>query len=203
MKHRARVVRVSGRRSTPSSRITDFLIVAVGLPLLAAACGGSVGSHAAQLGPANSPSAVAYSACMRSHGVGNFPDPTSGGQLPKVGLAQLGVSGSRFESAETACRTLLPTGGSLHEREYECMRNNDCPQALVQQMMNADRKLAQCMRAHGMPNFPDPTDGGPGGPFFPISKAGISDAASHTDGFIAKLTQCGRLVGQNAPESFG
>lgn len=60
-----------------------------------------------------------------------------------------------------------------------------------------------CMRSHGVRNFPDPTNSGPGGPYFPISKVGISDAASHTEQFIAKLNQCGRLVGQNAPESFG
>ena len=30
------------------------------------------------------PSAVAYSACIRSHGVPNFPDPDSSGQVPKA-----------------------------------------------------------------------------------------------------------------------
>jgi hypothetical protein len=70
-------------------------------------------------------------------------------------------------------------------------------------MMTPGRKLAQCVRAHGVPNSPDPTNGGPSGPYFPISKAGISDAASHTKQFMAKLNQCGRLVGQNAPELFG
>ena len=82
------------------------------------------------------------------------------------------------------------------------MQNSDCPTALVQQMMTADTKLARCMRSHGMPDFPDPTNGGPSGPIFNISKAGISDAASHTPQFIAKLNECGRLVGVNAPESF-
>jgi len=82
------------------------------------------------------------------------------------------------------------------------MQNSDCPSALVQQMLNADLKLARCMRSHGVPNFPDPTNGGASGPVFNITKAGISDAASHTGQFIAKLNECGRLVGSNAPESF-
>jgi hypothetical protein len=59
-----------------------------------------------------------------------------------------------------------------------------------------------CMRSHGVPNFPDPTNGGSGGPVFNITRAGISDAASHASQFEAKLTECGRLAGANAPESF-
>jgi len=81
------------------------------------------------------------------------------------------------------------------------MQNSDCPPALVQQMLNADLKLARCMRSHGVPNFPDPTTDS-NGPVFNITKAGISDAASHTSQFDAELTECGRLVGGNAPESF-
>jgi hypothetical protein len=68
-------------------------------------------------------------------------------------------------------------------------------------MLNADLKLARCMRSHGVPNFPDPTTSSQG-PIFNITKAGISDAASHSNQFEAKLTECGRLVGPNAPESF-
>jgi hypothetical protein len=80
---------------------------------------------------------------------------------------------------------------------------HDCPPALVQQMMTWDQKLAQCMRSHGVPNFPDPTNGGASGPWFNITKAGISDAASHSRQFMAKLDECGRMVGLNAPQSFG
>jgi hypothetical protein len=217
----ARAVRVSRRSRAPSARIAAAVVVAAGLALLAAACGGSAGSHVARLGSttdrnapssstsagaggsASSPSALAYSACMRSHGVRNFPDPTSSGQLPKVGPQQLGVSSSQLQSAQIACRQLLPTGVSLQQRESECLQNHDCPPALVQQMMTADRKLARCLRTHGVPDFPDPVDDGPAGPYFPISRVGISDAASHTTQFMARLSQCGRLVGDNAPESFG
>jgi len=140
---------------------------------------------------------------MRSQGVPNYPDPDSSGQLPKTDAQLLGVSTSQYQAARQACRHLLPTGGSLQQQKDQCMQNSDCPPALVQQMMTADRKLARCMRSHGVPNFPDPTNGGSGGPFFNITKAGISDAASHTPQFEAKLTECGRLVGGNAPESFG
>jgi hypothetical protein len=205
-------------RWLPAVRIALTVVVAAGLGLLAAGCGGgSTGSQVARLGSTTTQSTfsgtaaaatgkndpLAFSQCMRAHGIVNYPDPNSSGQLPKVGLQQLGVSSSQFQSALAACRQLLPTGGSLQQRESQCLQNHDCTPALLQQMIAADRKLARCMRAHGVPNFPDTVDGGPGGPYFPISRVGISDAASHTAQFMAKLNQCARLVGDNAPESFG
>ena len=184
-----------------------------GVALFAAGCAGSPGSHVARLGSTGrstnahggpgARSAVAYSACMRSHGVSRFPDPLGNGQLPKVGLQQLGISSSRFQSAQSACRDFYPTGGSLQHQEAACGRNDDCSPAVVQQWLNADRKLARCMRSHGLPNFPDPAEGGSSGPYFPISKVGISDAASHSSGFMAKLSECEHLTGDDAPESFG
>jgi hypothetical protein len=207
MNHSARVMR-RPRRAGPRPGRTTAVILATTVLALLAACSGSPspagsGSSPGAGGSARSPSALDYSACVRSHGVPDYPDPDSSGQLPKTDARLLGVSTSQYQAAQQACRHLLPAGGSLKQREDQCMQTSDCPPALVQQMLIADRKLAQCMRSHGVPNFPDPTSGGPGGPFFPISRAGISDAASHTHWFEAKLTGCGRLVGGNAPESFG
>jgi len=183
------------------------VIATAALAVLAAACNGSPSSTSSggtpnARGSTNSPSLVAYSRCMRSHGVPNFPDPTSSGQVPKTDAQLLGVSSPQLQAARTACQHLLPTGGSLQQQEHQCMQNSDCSPALVQQMLNADLKLARCMRSHGVPNFPDPTNGGSSGPVFNITRVGISDAASHTRQFIAKLNECGRLVGGNAPESF-
>jgi hypothetical protein len=205
--HSARVMR-RPRRGWPRPAQTAAAVIAVAVLVLLAACSGSPSSTSSggsptARGSANSPSLVGYSRCMRSHGVPDFPDPTSSGQLPKTDAQLLGVSSSQLQAARTACQHLLPTGGSLQQQEQLCMQNSDCPPALVQQMLNADLKLARCMRSHRVPNFPDPVNGGSGGPFFPISRAGISDAASHTQRFTAKLTECGRLVGENAPESFG
>jgi|HubBroStandDraft_6_1064221.scaffolds.fasta_scaffold639311_2 hypothetical protein len=206
--HSTRVTRRARRAWPRPAHTAAAIITAAVLAMLAAACSGSPsstgsGSSPTARGSANSRSLVGYSHCMRSHGVPDFPDPASSGQLPKTDAQLLGVSSSRLQAARTACRHLLPTGGSLQQQEGQCMQNSDCPPALVQQMMNADLKLARCMRSHGVPNFPDPASGGSGGPFFPISRAGISDAASHAQRFTAKLSECGRLVGDSAPESFG
>ena len=195
-----------------TQQVSRFAALLVAVALLAVACShGSSGPGVANLGSStgsgvspsvggstSSPSAVAYSACMRSHGVANFPDPGSDGQVPKGDAQQFGVSSSEFQAAQRACQHLYPNNGGS-----DCMLTSTCTQAVAQQLLTADRKLAECMRSHGWPNFPDPTDGGSGGPWFNITKAGISDAESHAHQFEAKLNQCSRLVGANAPESFG
>jgi len=201
-----RMMRQPRRARQRPARTAATVIAGAALVLLAACSGGpsSAGSRGSPVAGASagSPSAVAYSACMRAHGVRNYPDPDSDGQLPKTGPQLLGVSSSQYQAAQQACQRMLPTGGSPEQQEHQCMVNSDCPPALVQQMMAGDLKLARCMRSHGVPNFPDPTNGGPSGPIFDITKAGISDAASHTSQFMAELTECGRLAGANAPESF-
>jgi hypothetical protein len=134
----------------------------VGLSLLAAACGSSPGGQVAQLGsttthssPSRSAAAsaqangvLAFSYCMRAHGVPHFPDPTSGGELVKESLQQLGVSSSRFQAAASACNSLLPNGGS-----------GPNPAQLQQERAQA-LSFSECVRSHGVANFPDPASNG-------------------------------------------
>ena len=93
---------------------------------------------------------VAYSACMRSNGVTNWPDPTSSGGLPKdaVVSALRAVSNSQAEAAQNACRHLLPAGGSLSGKASRPVAVQDRQDYL---------KAAACLRSHGFPGFPDPT----------------------------------------------
>lgn len=155
------------------------VIVAVGvLVMLAVACSsgpspaGSAGSPSAG-GSASSRSDVAFSACMRSRGLPNYPDPTVIAgvlTLPKESAQHLGVSSSRFDAAQRACQHLLPaTGGSLTASSLrQCYLAGDCPQALVQQAVNAGRLFARCMRSHGVPSWPDPSIDSQGRPLFNI-----------------------------------
>ena len=123
-----------------------------------------------ECGVSELPSAVAYSQCMRSHGVPNFPDP-AGGVPPKVSAQELGVSSSQLQAAQGACQHLLPaTGGSLSASSLrQCYLAGVCPQALVQQALSAGREFASCMRSHGVPNWPDPTIDSQGRPLFNIT----------------------------------
>lgn len=79
---------------------------------------------------------------MRSHGVPNFPDPNPQGDFPTFHSS---VSKQTTNAANDACKHLLSSGGS---------------QATPQQRQDKlafGVKVAQCLRGHGYPNFPDPT----------------------------------------------
>jgi hypothetical protein len=174
MNHSARVIRRRPRLWPPAARTVTAIIATVVLVLLTAACSGSpssTGGSPGAGGSATSPSAVAYSACMRSHGVPNYPDPGSGGQLQKTSAQQLGVSSSQFDAAQTACQHLLPTtGGSLTASSLQqCYLAGVCPQALVQHALTAGRQFSQCMRSHRVPNWPDPSIDSKGRPLFNIN----------------------------------
>jgi hypothetical protein len=123
------------------------------LVLLAAACGGSPSSTGAVVSSQTVNSqAVAFSGCMRSHGVPEFPDPASRSGVPKVTPQQVGVSDARFRAAQTACASLRQPA-----------------QAQQPQIMAGMVNFARCMRAHGIPNWPDPSTDRSGQPVFDIS----------------------------------
>jgi len=168
-----------------------MLIAAAGLVLLAA-CGGAP-APAGPDGATRTPSAVAYSHCMRAHGVPGFPDPAGNGAIPKNSARDLGISDSRFQAAQSACQHLLPAATSSRQQAQQCMQVGVCPQALVQQMLTADRAFARCMRSHGVPNWPDPTTDSEGRPVFNLVPAGITHSQTHSPPISNKLAECGRL----------
>jgi hypothetical protein len=115
-----------------------------GVALLAAGCGGSPSTPGAQAtGSSQYQKALAYSQCMRSHGVPSFPDPTSQGQFPPLQEGRNGMSQQAVQSAQNACRHLQPDGGAGTAQQQ---------QARITQALN----FARCMRAHGVPDFHDP-----------------------------------------------
>ena len=183
------------------------IIATAVLALLAAACSGGSRSSAGSGGAPNaggsssSPSAVAYSACMRSHGVPNYPDPDSSGQLPKTSAQRLGVSTSQLQGAQQACQHLLPNaGGSLEQQTEQCISTSNCPPALVQQILTAERKFAQCMRSHGLPHWPDPTIDSEGRPVFVISiSKDLGGVDPHSPQISTKEDECARLTGSPEP----
>jgi hypothetical protein len=181
-----------------------FAALLTAVALLAAACSGSSSARGSggspdARGPANSPSAVSYSHCIRSHGVPNYPDPSGGGTLPKTSAQQLGVRNSQFQAAQQACRHLLPsTGGSLSTSFEQCVAAGNCPQALVRRVMAEMLNFARCMRSHGVPNWPDPTIGRGGAPFFNGSAHGIDD---HAPQIRTKIGECERV--SPSPVLFG
>jgi hypothetical protein len=94
---------------------------------------------------------LAFSRCMRSHGIADFPDPTTSGG--GVGISLNGGPGSDLnlhnptsKAAQHACRSLQPAGGQ--------------PPTQSAQKIAGEVKWARCMRSHGLPSFPDPNGQG-------------------------------------------
>lgn len=163
-------------------RTAVTIIATAGLALLAAACGGSAGSPGTST---QENGAIAWTHCMRSHGLSNLADETTNTiKIPSA--QQLGVSSSQLQAAETACQHLLPNGGQPPT------------QAEVQQQLDGMRSFSHCMRSHGIPSWPDPTIGANGKPGFDlIGIRGIPDENSPQ--FQSAIHKCGRLV----PKSVG
>lgn len=136
--------------------MSPFAVIAtVGLALLAASCGGSPTSHVAELGSTTSAaqsspastssarSALAFSRCMRSHGVPNFPDPDAQGNFRPF---DTGVAKQTSAAANDTCKNLLPNGGS----------GGGAGTSGDKQKLAFALKAARCMRRHGYPSYPDP-----------------------------------------------
>ena len=88
-----------------------------------------------------------FSVCMRKHGVTNFPDPNGQGVITIHSGMGIDPGSPAFRSARTACEKLLPNGGQPTPSQI----------AQRQQQMLA---FSACMRAHGIKDFPDPSNGG-------------------------------------------
>jgi hypothetical protein len=88
-----------------------------------------------------------FSACMRKHGVTNFPDPNGQGLITIHSGMGIDPGSPAFRSARTDCEKLLPNGGQPTPAQI----------AQRQQELLA---FSACMRAHGLRDFPDPSNGG-------------------------------------------
>ena len=141
--------------------------------MLAAACGS--GSTAA----AGAASMDGYVQCMRSHAIPDYPAPASGGQMQKITSGQqVGVSDAVLHSAQTACQARWP---------YQALTP-----AQQQRQLTEDLKFAQCMRANGLPRFPDPT-ADQGRVVFVIS-ASQDGFDPHSSSVLATARQCERVL---------
>lgn len=151
MNESTRAARRPRRAGRPTARIAAVIIATAWLTLLAEACSSNASSSAIGAsstgGSANS-QWLPYSRCMRANGLADFPDPSSSGKPRFPTAQQLGVSSSRFQTAENACQHLQPGGGSGPS------------QSQVQQYRNSMLIYARCMRAHGITDFPDPDSRG-------------------------------------------
>jgi hypothetical protein len=127
-------------------RIRRSVAAGVAVALLSAGCGGS-GSASTAGGRPGDP-LLKLAECMRAHGVTHFPDPTPGGGLAIPN--GMNAQAPAFQAAQRACNRLLP-GGAPGSKPSEAARL-----AMV--------RMARCIRAHGVPDFADPTTAPPASP---------------------------------------
>ena len=98
---------------------------------------------------------LAFSKCMRSNGVPNFPDPKPGAGF--LFHASPGIIASpAFKGAQAKCMKLMPGGG------LPGGAGSEPPSA---QTLAHYLKVARCMRQHGVSGFPDPRTSAPSNPF--------------------------------------
>lgn len=124
--------------------------------------------------------AVKFAECMRANGVPHFPDPDSKGEF------NFGVDVDKdvWLKAVDACKALKPPGALSAKR--------------TPKEQSASLRFAQCVRDHGVKDFPDPVNGEPLIDTYKIpssNKPGgmtILNAATHKCGAILKLAAGGQ-----------
>jgi hypothetical protein len=121
---------------------------------------------------------------MRARGVPDFPDPQPGAANAKFpGAQRLGVSSPVYQAADSACQHLLPAG-----------TDDQFPPAEVQQLLIGMRQFSQCMRSHGVPNWPDPSVDAEGRPVFDLGDHGFSRTEAHSPQLGAREDECQNLL---------
>jgi hypothetical protein len=181
-----------GRRRARLRRAGLLAAALACLALVAAACSSpaKTGTGAGAAGGSNEHSALAFSRCMRAHGITGFPDPDSQGNLalPKSGPGtKFDPKSPQFKAANNACKSLMP-GGQMDPAQQAVAK----AQAL---------KYARCMRAHGISDFPDPNS--QGGFDFAAPKGSSSDLDPHNPRFQAANEACQRGNGGSGSTSGG
>jgi hypothetical protein len=204
------------------TRINFSVAVLAGATLLVAGCGGSSSSpgvahlsastsssssasgggssSSPEGGPPSPQKMVAFSQCMRTHGVPEFPEPTEGKLLVRGSDHNGHVTGvnprsSQFQAAQKACAKLAPNGGK--------------PPSPAQQakMQESALKFSQCVRSHGVPSFPDPEfshdGGGVGIRIGAGKKGGPSGIDPNSPKFQAAQKACQSIMGGPKGQSIG
>jgi hypothetical protein len=142
------------RRRRPLAALALIAMVA-----LISACGSTAPAGSGSSGGNNAPAgsgssggnttaskrekAVKFAECVRAHGVPHFPDPDASGNF-NFGVD---VSAAVFTAAVNACKALQPPGSLSGKRSST--------------QQSAALRFAQCVRANGVPDFPDPANGQP------------------------------------------
>jgi hypothetical protein len=127
------------------------VIAAAAIAVFAAGCGGGSSPPTSSATAAENVGKqfVSFAVCMRSHGVPAYPDPkvsSSGNRLQiTISPGSADPNSPASKSADHTCHNLMPNGGKP---------------VYGAQDRAQDLTFADCLRSHGVPNFPDADRGG-------------------------------------------
>jgi hypothetical protein len=117
--------------------------------LLAGCGGGAPASPSTKVMSA----ALDYANCMRSHGVTDFPDPDSKAEF-QIQPVQV------HNGVRTVSQDLLPSSPAFQDAQRVCgslgSAGRQVTAAQERQEFHLTLEAAVCMRANGVPNYPDP-----------------------------------------------
>lgn len=185
-------------------RPAGAVTIAMAASLAIAACGGSSSPGAG--GTSTTDAGLRFASCIRAHGVPDYPDPgSSGGVEVRARPGKMTVNGRTLsesprvvQTAMKKCQKYAPVG-----------RAPKFSAAQLAKLKAGALAMAKCMRAHGVPNFPDPqvmrgADGrgvaigiraGKPGP----GKAGVPGFDPRSPTFQAAQKVCQPLMNKNLP----
>ena len=121
--------------------------------------------------------AVKFAECIRAHGVADFPDPSPKGDF-EYGVS---VSPAVWDKAVNACKALQPPGSLSSKRSAK--------------QQTESLKFADCIRANGVKDFPDPVNGEPVVNTYKIPSSNRPGGMTILN---AAMKKCGALLRQAA-----
>jgi hypothetical protein len=168
--------------------LAALAVIALVAPISACGSSAPAGSGSSSTASSNNTASkrekgVRFAECMRSNGVGDFPDPNANGEF----VYGVSVTPAVFQKAVTACKALQPPGSLSAQRSPK-------QQSLA-------LKFAQCVRNDGVNDFPDPVNGQPliDTTKIPSSNSpggmSILNAATHKCGGLLQLAASGGTGG--------
>jgi hypothetical protein len=184
-----------------------FTAAVAGLAMLLGSCGGRapsagvahIGSTTASTGSASGDAASQktgtdlqkFVSCMRHHGVPSFPElvmTPNGGAVP-VGPVEVDKNSPAVQAARSACQYLVPSGQA----------QGPAAQAISPKDQVDYIKAAACMRAHGVPGFPDPKFSGSSVTF--PKPPGMNGGIANSPQLLRAREICEKLIPPGLPYS--
>jgi hypothetical protein len=206
---------VKGPRRVWSRPRGGLAVLSVTVALGLAACGGGSSPHVASLGKSTGKPASAggttttlsdanatqllneWAACMRAHGDPNQADPTiDANQVIHISWDPAIPGG--YNGTQKGGQGNLGPGQYCRNYLDEAQRALQGGQAQQAPSQAQFVKLAQCMRANGIPDFPDPVNGN-----LSFNMGASSDLNPNNPAFQAASKLCRKETGITLPGSGG